>query len=114
MKPEPKVAVSKDWEDNCASVGQSKCECVNPQLDDEIIDTDVVIGPGGEVDNLNWLYHVNNADLCTLKENLSTKQTREILGHQKIVQELLAPYNIDTTTAQGWEYEGICLQDVLK
>ncbi|KAJ9065420.1 hypothetical protein DSO57_1019749 [Entomophthora muscae] len=53
VKPESKVAVSRDWEDDCASAGQSKSECVNHQLDDEIIDTDVVIGPGGEVDNLD-------------------------------------------------------------
>ncbi|KAJ9075060.1 hypothetical protein DSO57_1000343 [Entomophthora muscae] len=112
MKPGSKAVVPDDWEDDCASDGKSVSR--ESHRADEIINNDVAVGPGGDLDNPDWLNNVDITDLHTLEATLSAKQKKEILGQQKIVQELLSLYNIDSTTAQEWEDECICLQDVLR
>ncbi|KAJ9072887.1 hypothetical protein DSO57_1022482 [Entomophthora muscae] len=112
MKPGAKAGVPDNWEENCRS--QSKSWSKIPIDNNENIAADVVVGPGGEMDKPNWLENADENDLRTLEANLSPKQKKETMGHQKIVKELLSLYNIDKATAQEWEDEGICLQDVLR
>ncbi|KAJ9058074.1 hypothetical protein DSO57_1016246 [Entomophthora muscae] len=112
VKPGLQAVVPDAWDDDQASCDLS--ESRESHGNNEIIATDVVVGPGGEMDDPDWLENADKNDLHTLEANLSPKQKKEILGRQKLVQELLSLYNIDSTTAQEWEDEGICLQDVLK
>ncbi|KAJ9083936.1 hypothetical protein DSO57_1029425 [Entomophthora muscae] len=110
VKPGVKAGAPDNWEDNRGSKSGSE----NPIDNNEIIAADVAVGPGGKMDDPNWLENSDATAMHTLEATLSAKQKKEILGRQKLVQELLSLYNIDSTTAQEWEDEGIRLQDVLR
>ncbi|KAJ9078764.1 hypothetical protein DSO57_1003228 [Entomophthora muscae] len=112
MKPGRKAGVPDDWEDNRRS--QSKSGSKKPTGNNEIIVADVAGSPGGDLDDPDWLENADAMDLQALEATLSAKQKKEILGRQKIVQELLSLSNIDKTTAQEWEDEDICLKDVFR
>ncbi|KAJ9084620.1 hypothetical protein DSO57_1022591 [Entomophthora muscae] len=97
MKPGLQAGVPDAWDNNKASVDQSKGEF--PINDNEIIAANVAVGPGGEMDNPNWLENADETAKHTLEATLSAKHKREILGRQKLVQKLLSLYNIDSITA---------------
>ncbi|KAJ9081505.1 hypothetical protein DSO57_1014043 [Entomophthora muscae] len=112
VKPGLQAVVPDTWDNNQASYDQSKS--MESHGNDDIIGADVAIGPGGEKDNPDCLNNIEATDLHKLEATISAKQKKEVLGWQKLVQELLSLYNIDSTTAQEWEDEGIHLQDVLR
>ncbi|KAJ9068874.1 hypothetical protein DSO57_1024311 [Entomophthora muscae] len=72
------------------------------------------LGPGEELDDSNWIDKISDKDFDVLHANLSPKQKNEILSRKRLFRELLDSYDIDVSTAQSWEDDGVCLQDVLK
>ncbi|KAJ9080081.1 hypothetical protein DSO57_1028836 [Entomophthora muscae] len=67
------------------------------------------LGPGEELDNSDWIDNISDKNFDVLHANLSPKQKNEILSRKRLFQELLDSYNIDVSTAQSWEDDGVCL-----
>ncbi|KAJ9052530.1 hypothetical protein DSO57_1033193 [Entomophthora muscae] len=111
--------VLNNWEDQWQAgdiVGQDgsrKTQCGNYNIT-KIRVLKVGLGTGEDLDNPNWLDKTSDKDFAALHKNLLPKKKCEVLSQQQLFRDLLSEYNIDSISAQGWEDNGIHLQDIIK
>ncbi|KAJ9080719.1 hypothetical protein DSO57_1022000 [Entomophthora muscae] len=108
-----------DWEAQAtagkiAGQGGSKKPLCGETKTTKIGVSEARLSPGEDLDDPNWLDKLSDKDFAALHQNLSPKQKSDVLSQQQLFWDLLSAYEIDSVSAQGWEDNGVCLQDIIK